>query len=54
MKKIAAALLLGFALLFGTFACAEELKIVATNFPCYDFARQIAGEAAEVTYASVV
>lgn len=49
MKKIAAALLLGLALLFGTFACAEELKIVATNFPCYDFVRQVAGGKAEVT-----
>ncbi|MBR6219624.1 MAG: zinc ABC transporter substrate-binding protein [Clostridia bacterium] len=36
--------LLGFA------AKAEGgLKVVATNFPCYDFARQVAGDRGEVT-----
>ncbi len=31
-------------------AMAEgRLKVVATNFPCYDFARQICGDGAEVT-----
>ena len=33
-------------------ACAYAeggLKIVCTDFPCYDFARQVAGEGAEVT-----
>ena len=27
----------------------ERLKVVATNFPCYDFARQVCGDGAEVT-----
>ncbi len=26
-----------------------RLKVVATNFPCYDFARQVCGDGAEVT-----
>jgi len=31
-------------------AVAEgRLKVVATNFPCYDFARQVCGDGAEVT-----
>ena len=31
-------------------AMAESgLKIVCTDFPCYDFARQAAGESAEVS-----
>ena len=31
-------------------ATAEgRLKVVATNFPCYDFARQVCGDGAEVT-----
>lgn len=48
MKKI--------AVLFGLFlmmcmscALAEPMQIVATGFPCYDFARQVAGESADVT-----
>lgn len=49
MKRIAAMLLMVFALCMDGFAYAEPLKIVASNFPCYDFARQVAGESAEVT-----
>ena len=49
MKKIAAVLFIVFALCLGRAACAEKLQIVATNFPCYDFARQVAGETADVT-----
>lgn len=38
------------ALLLGGAALAEErLSIVCTDFPCYDFARQVAGDAADVT-----
>lgn len=47
MKKIIALTL--FVLCLSGFACAEGLDVVATNFPCYDFARQVAGEMAEVT-----
>ncbi len=49
MKKIAALLMMGFALCLCVSAHAEELRVVATNFPCYDFVRQVAGESAEVT-----
>ena len=33
----------------GAAMAEEKLSIVATDFPCYDFARQVAGEYAEVT-----
>ena len=49
MKKIlfaTAALLL---LLCVSATAENRLNIVATNFPCYDFARQAAGERGEVT-----
>lgn len=46
MKKIIALTFFVLCLCFS--ACAETLDVVATNFPCYDFARQVAGEAAEV------
>ena len=46
MKRIIA--LTFFILCMCGFACAETLDVVATNFPCYDFARQVAGEAAEI------
>lgn len=36
------------ALLCAT-AAAERLSVVTTDFPCYDFARQVAGERADVT-----
>ena len=49
MKKLTAWMLLMLALMFGQTACAETFRIVASNFPCYDFARQVAGEKAEVT-----
>lgn len=59
MKKIIAAALL-LALLFALFTAAGKedrtvqtsnggVKIVATCFPAYDFARQIAGERADIT-----
>ena len=49
MKK--ALLLSAFLLLlFGCAALAEPgLKVVAANFPCYDFARQLLGDAGEVS-----
>ena len=40
---------LALALLCGAATAEERLSIVATDFPCYDFARQVAGEAADVT-----
>ena len=49
MKKalLLSALLL---LLFGCAALAEPgLRVVAANFPCYDFARQLLGDAGEVS-----
>lgn len=56
MRKIAATCLIS-ALLMGLSACGTvseppqsgKLQIVATVFPSYDFAREIAGERAEVT-----
>jgi len=45
MKKIF--LLLAAMMLLALPACAE-LDIIATNFPLYDFARQVAGDAAQV------
>jgi len=48
MKKLIVSLLTVLTFMFAA-AAAEELHIVATNFPCYDFARQVAGEAADVT-----
>ena len=49
MKKLflAAAMLL--AALIGLSANAEGGNVVAANFPCYDFARQLTGGAGEVT-----
>lgn len=49
MKKIIALMAVCLAAMLGSFAMAEELKIVTTSFPCYDFARQVAGENAQVT-----
>ncbi len=50
MKK-ALSILLTLALLAPGFACADEepLDIVATIFPAYDFAREVAGSRANVT-----
>ncbi len=49
MKKVWT-ILLAIALVFYAQAGAEgALRIVATDFPCYDFARQVAGDRAEVT-----
>ena len=52
MKKIALlffalSALVSLALLPGM--AEGRLKVVATNFPCYDFARQVCGDGAEVT-----
>ena len=48
MKKTIAVMLA--LLLVGAVSLAEErLNIVATDFVCYDFARQVAGDRAEVT-----
>lgn len=47
MKKRIMMFVLALMLLCGS-ALAENLTVVATNFPCYDLARQIAGEQAEV------
>ncbi|MBR1559900.1 MAG: zinc ABC transporter substrate-binding protein [Clostridia bacterium] len=47
MKKIWLGMIVIFALMAG--ASAEGLDIVCTDFPCYDFARQVAGEGARVT-----
>ena len=50
MKLIKTALLSAALMFLGTLALAEgKLSVVATNFPCYDFARQVAGDAAQVT-----
>ena len=38
---------LALALLCGAATAEERLSIVATDFPCYDFARQALGEAGE-------
>lgn len=48
MKRIVIAVLM--ILMICSAAIAEEkISIVATDFPCYDFARQVAGEWAEVS-----
>lgn len=47
MKKWFVLLTVCLALL-GAGASAETGSVVATNFPCYDFARQVAGDAAQV------
>ena len=50
MKKILLALsVLGMIMIGGTAMAEDKLSIVATDFPCYDFARQVAGERANVT-----
>lgn len=48
MKKLIA-VIAALCLLAGGFAYAEAANIIAANFPCYDFVRQITGDAAEVT-----
>lgn len=59
MKKLIACLMACFVAIFGLTACMndkadkaqskEKLQIVCTNFPAYDFARQIVGDKADVT-----
>lgn len=49
MKKCCRMLALCMILLIlGNFAVAEGKTVVATSFPCYDFARQVAGEHCEI------
>ena len=48
MKKLLAAVIALFALAIPAFA-EEKLNIVVTDFPCYDFARAVAGENADIT-----
>lgn len=50
MKSKLTAFYLSLLLLLSVFSLAEEspLTIIALNFPCYDAARQVAGERAEV------
>lgn len=47
MRKWICLLAMCFVLAMGS-AMAEGGEVVATNFPCYDFARQVAGDAAQV------
>lgn len=49
MKRIAAILMICMGLCLSGYACAEKLQVVAANFPCYDFVRQVGGESVEVT-----
>lgn len=48
MKKIVCAFIAVFMLMCCG-AVAEELSIVVTDFPCYDMARAVAGDMAEIT-----
>lgn len=48
MKKILICAWMAMLLMVGVAFAEEKMSIVATDFPCYDFARQIAGEWAEV------
>ena len=47
-KKLLVGMLAGMAVLLLGCARAQAAEIVTTSFPCYDFARQIAGDAAQV------
>ena len=49
MKKMILALAAVLALCCGAAVAEGKLSVVATNFPCFDMARQAAGELAEVT-----
>jgi len=49
MKKLFLLSIAMLALLCAGAGAEEGLRIVATDFPCYDFARRVAGEGAEVT-----
>lgn len=48
MKKFCLMLAALSALMLSGCAASGEGQIVATSFPCYDFARQVAGDAAQV------
>ena len=47
-KKLLIGVLAAMAALLLGCARAQAVEIVTTSFPCYDFARQIAGDAAQV------
>ena len=49
MKKMLFCAALLIALLMVSASAEDRLRVVATDFPCYDFARQAAGERADVT-----
>lgn len=49
MKKMLLCAALLIALLTVSASAEDKLRVVATDFPCYDFARQAAGERADVT-----
>lgn len=49
MKKALFCTVMVLIMLLGSAAAEERLNIVATDFPCYDFARQIVGEYADVS-----
>lgn len=49
MKKMLLCAALLIALLMVSASAEDRLRVVATDFPCYDFARQAAGERADVT-----
>lgn len=49
MRKTMICALAALILLCVTANAEDGLKVVATNFPCYDFARQVVGDRGEVT-----
>ena len=49
MKKIILIIFALLALICASAAAEGALSVVATDFPCYDFARQVAGDRAEVS-----
>lgn len=51
MKRIAVLLLVAALFLSSPYAVSEtrRLNIVCTDFPCYDFARAVAGDSADIT-----
>lgn len=49
MKRLFLIIIALMALLYVHAAAEGGLHIVATDFPCYDFARQVAGDGAQVT-----
>lgn len=49
MKKVIILISVLLLALAATAAAEEKLNVVATDFPCYDFVRQVAGDRADVT-----